>query len=200
MKENNETLAKDLENKEVPADNNTPEENNQERNYAAFIRTVQIHSGKTMRDFCAAAGINENTPRLAIKKGSILLKTARNMLAYNGYVSVFNFTFPATPEYMIVDDYKENPFDVDWTTYKMTDQLRNIYRNDPELLQKAKKTLGLTERAIQYMFQKDTADIKKIYILGECAGLKVRLLIKKDEKAARILVKRIEQEQEQNKE
>lgn len=170
------------------------EENPKDRNFAEFIRTVQIHSGKTMRDFCAAAGVNENTPRIAIKKGSILLKTARNLLAYNGYVCVFNFTFPATPEYMIVDDYKENPFDVDWETYKMTDQLRNIYRNDPDLLKRAKSRLGLTERAIQYMFQKDTADIKKIYTLGECAGLKVRLLIKKDEKAARILVKRIEKE------
>lgn len=171
------------------------EENPKERNFAEFIRTVQIHSGKTMRDFCAAAGVNENTPRIAIKKGSILLKTARNLLAYNGYVSVFHFTFPATPEYIIVDDYKENPFDVDWETYKMTDQLRNIYRNDPDLLKRAKARLGLTERAIQYMFQKDTADIKKIYTLGECAGLKVRLLIKKDEKAAKILVKRIEEEQ-----
>lgn len=171
------------------------EENPKARNFAEFIRTVQIHSGKTMRDFCAAAGVNENTPRIAIKKGSILLKTARNLLAYNGYVCVFNFTFPATPEYMIVDDYKENPFDVDWKTYKMTDQLRNIYRNDPDLLKRAKARLGLTERAIQYMFQKDTADIKKIYTLGECAGLKVRLLIKKDEKAAKILVKRIEEEQ-----
>lgn len=171
------------------------EENPKERNFAEFIRTVQIHSGKTMRDFCAAAGVNENTPRIAIKKGSILLKTARNLLAYNGYVCVFNYTFPATPEYMIVDDYKENPFDVDWKTYKMTDQLRNIYRNDPDLLKRAKARLGLTERAIQYMFQKDTADIKKIYTLGECAGLKVRLLIKKDEKAAKILVKRIEEEQ-----
>ena len=171
------------------------EENPKERNFAEFIRTVQIHSGKTMRDFCAAAGVNENTPRIAIKKGSILLKTARNLLAYNGYVSVFHFTFPATPEYIIVDDYKENPFDVDWKTYKMTDQLRNIYRNDPDLLKRAKARLGLTERAIQYMFQKDTADIKKIYTLGECAGLKVRLLIKKDEKAAKILVKRIEEEQ-----
>lgn len=171
------------------------EENPKGRNFAEFIRTVQIHSGKTMRDFCAAAGVNENTPRIAIKKGSILLKTARNLLAYNGYVCVFNFTFPATPEYMIVDDYKENPFDVDWKTYKMTDQLRNIYRNDPDLLKRAKARLGLTERAIQYMFQKDTADIKKIYTLGECAGLKVRLLIKKDEKAAKILVKRIEEEQ-----
>ena len=135
------------------------EENPKARNFAEFIRTVQIHSGKTMRDFCAAAGVNENTPRIAIKKGSILLKTARNLLAYNGYVCVFNFTFPATPEYMIVDDYKENPFDVDWKTYKMTDQLRNIYRNDPDLLKRAKARLGLTERAIQYMFQKDTADI-----------------------------------------
>lgn len=170
------------------------EENPKGRNFAEFIRTVQIHSGKTMRDFCAAAGVNENTPRIAIKKGSILLKTARNLLAYNGYVSVFHFTFPATPEYMIVDEYKENPFDVDWETYKMTDQLRNIYRNDPDLLKRAKAKLGLTERAIQYMFQKDTADIKKIYTLGECAGLKVRLLIKKDEKAANILVKRIEKE------
>lgn len=170
------------------------EENPKGRNFAEFIRTVQIHSGKTMRDFCAAAGVNENTPRIAIKKGSILLKTARNLLAYNGYVCVFNFTFPATPEYMIVDEYKENPFDVNWETYKMTDQLRNIYRNDPDLLKRAKSRLGLTERAIQYMFQKDTADIKKIYTLGECAGLKVRLLIKKDEKAAKILVKRIEKE------
>lgn len=173
---------------------NETEENPKGRNFAEFIRTVQIHSGKTMREFCAAAGINENTPRMAIKKGSILLKSARNLLAYNGYVCVFNFTFPATPEYMIVDDYKENPFDVDWETYKMTDQLRNIYRNDPDLLKRAKAKLGLTERAIQYMFQKDTADIKKIYTLGECAGLKVRLLIKKDEKAAKILVKRIEKE------
>lgn len=173
---------------------NETEENPKGRNFAEFIRTVQIHSGKTMRDFCAAAGVNENTPRIAIKKGSILLKTARNLLAYNGYVSVFHFTFPATPEYMIVDEYKENPFDVDWETYKMTDQLRNIYRNDPDLLKRAKARLGLTERAIQYMFQKDTADIKKIYTLGECAGLKVRLLIKKDEKAAKILVNRIEKE------
>ena len=200
MKGNDEILAQQQDDKEINSYDKTPDTNQGERNYAAFIRTVQIHSGKTMRDFCAAAGINENTPRLAMKKGSILLKTARNLLAYNGYVAVFNYTFPATPEYMIVDDYKENPFDVDWNTYKMTDQLRNIYRNDPDLLRKAKATLGLTERAIQYMFQKDTADIKKIYTLGECAGLKVRLLIKKDEKAARILVKRIEQEQEQNKE
>lgn len=194
MKKNEENLPKYQYDEENQIVDNETEENPKERNFAEFIRTVQIHSGKTMREFCAAAGVNENTPRMAIKKGSILLKSARNLLAYNGYVCVFNFTFPATPEYMIVDDYKENPFDVDWETYKMTDQLRNIYRNDPDLLKRAKAKLGLTERAIQYMFQKDTADIKKIYTLGECAGLKVRLLIKKDEKAAKILVKRIEKE------
>lgn len=194
MKKFEENLPEYQDDKENQIVDNETEENPKGRNFAEFIRTVQIHSGKTMRDFCAAAGVNENTPRMAIKKGSILLKSARNLLAYNGYVCVFNFTFPATPEYMIVDDYKENPFDVDWETYKMTDQLRNIYRNDPDLLKRAKAKLGLTERAIQYMFQKDTADIKKIYTLGECAGLKVRLLIKKDEKAAKILVKRIEKE------
>lgn len=195
MKKFEENLPENQYDEENQIVDKETEENPKGRNFAEFIRTVQIHSGKTMRDFCAAAGVNENTPRIAIKKGSILLKTARNLLAYNGYVCVFNFTFPATPEYMIVDDYKENPFDVDWETYKMTDQLRNIYRNDPDLLKRAKARLGLTERAIQYMFQKDTADIKKIYTLGECAGLKVRLLIKKDEKAAKILVKRIEEEQ-----
>lgn len=194
MKKFEENLPENQYDEENQIVDNETEENPKGRNFAEFIRTVQIHSGKTMREFCAAAGINENTPRMAIKKGSILLKSARNLLAYNGYVCVFNFTFPATPEYMIVDDYKENPFDVDWETYKMTDQLRNIYRNDPDLLKRAKAKLGLTERAIQYMFQKDTADIKKIYTLGECAGLKVRLLIKKDEKAAKILVKRIEKE------
>ena len=194
MKNFEENLPEYQYDEENQIENVETEENPKGRNFAEFIRTVQIHSGKTMRDFCAAAGVNENTPRIAIKKGSILLKTARNLLAYNGYVCIFYFTFPATPEYMIVDDYKENPFDVDWDTYKMTDQLRNIYRNDPDLLKRAKARLGLTERAIQYMFQKDTADIKKIYILGECAGLKVRLLIKKDEKAAKILVKKIEKE------
>lgn len=192
MKKNVDKLPEDAQSYNIITED-APEK----RNYAEFIRAVQIHSGKTMRDFCDAAGLNENTPRIAIKKGSILLKTARNLLAYNGYVCVFNYTFPATPEYMIVDDYKENPFDVDWNTYKMTDQLRNIYRNDPDLLKRAKAKLGLTERAIKYMFQKDTADIKKIYTLGECAGLKVRLLIKKDEKAAKIIVKRIEKEQDE---
>ncbi|MCR5352308.1 MAG: hypothetical protein K6E35_07440 [Bacteroidales bacterium] len=117
------------------------------------------------------------------------------MLAYNGYVCVFNYTFPETPEYLIVDELRDNPFDVDWTTYRHTDLLRNIYRNEPDLMKKAAKTLEITDRAIRYTFEKDNGDLARIYSLAECADLGVKLLIKKDEKAAAIVVSRLEKDE-----
>ena len=163
-------------------------------NYAAFIRAVQLHSGKSMKEFCAAAGINQNTPRFALQRGNILLKTAMRLLSANGYVCVLHYTFREAPEYIIIADRKEDPFDVDWNTYRQTDFLRNVYRIDPDLIEKAAKKLDITERAIRYVFQNDNGDLSRIYELADCAGLDAKLLIKKDEEVAKILKQRLEAE------
>ena len=160
-------------------------------NYAAFIRAVQLHSGKTMKEFCATAGVNQNTPRFALQRGNILLKTAMRMLAANGYVCVLRYTFRETPEYLIIDDIKEDPFDVDWKTFRQTDYLKAVYRNDPDLFDRAAHKLDITDRAIRYVFQNDNGDLSRIYELADCAGLDAKLLIKKDEDAAKILKQRL---------
>ena len=160
-------------------------------NYAAFIRAVQLHSGKTMKEFCAAAGVNQNTPRFALQRGNILLKTAMRLLAANGYVCVLRYTFRETPEYLIIDDLKEDPFDVDWKTFRQTDYLKAVYRNDPDLFVRAAHKLEITDRAIRYVFQNDNGDLSRIYELADCAGLDCKMLIKKDEKAAKIVSQRL---------
>ena len=160
-------------------------------NYAAFIRAVQLHSGKSMKEFCAAAGINPNTPRFALQRGNILLKTAMRLLSANGYVCILHYTFRETPEYLILDDLKEDPFDVDWQTYRQTEFLRTVYRIDPDLIDRVAKKLDITDRAIRYVFQNDNGDLSRIYELADCAGLDCKMLIKKDEKAARIVAQRL---------
>ena len=163
-------------------------------NYAAFIRAVQLHSGKSMKEFCAAAGINQNTPRYALQRGNILLRTAMRLLSANGYVCVLHYTFRETPEYLIMDDLREDPFDVDWSTYRQTDFLRNVFHLDPDLIERVAQKLGITERAIRYVFQNDDGDISRIYELADCAGLDAKLLIKKDENAAKIVAQRLSTE------
>ena len=116
------------------------------------------------------------------------------LLAANGYVCVLQYSFRETPEYLIIDDIKADPFDVDWRSYRQTGFLRSVFHINPDLIDKAAKKLDITDRAIRYVFQNDNGDLSRIYELADCAGLDVKLLIKKDEEAAKILKQRLEAE------
>ena len=113
------------------------------------------------------------------------------LLAANGYVCVLQYSFRETPEYLIIDDIKADPFDVDWRSYRQTGFLRSVFHINPDLIDKAAKKLDITDRAIRYVFQNDNGDLSRIYELANCAGLDCKMLIKKDEKAARIVAQRL---------
>ena len=161
-----------------------------QQDYAAFFCTIQQHSGKTMEEFCAAAGFDEKKLRIALQRGRIRLKTATHLLAANGYVFVFNYKFRELTKLFILDDSKVAPFDVDWSTYRHTDFLRNVFRIYPELVQKVVEKTHLSAHSIRY-YRYDNMSIRRIFEFADCAGLDVTLLIKKDVEAAKILMQRL---------
>ena len=173
-----------------------PDESSRRRNLAYFIRMVQRDSGLSMKEFCQNAGVNPNTTTLAIQRGSILLKTAMRRLIHNGYVGVFNIEIPETPEAVIIHDIKQDPFDVDWNNYRYLDPLTKLFRNEPELLDKVAKALGITVRALRYNFQSDNCDIRRIYEIAERAGFKIQLVIKKDPTVAAVLADKLKKDNE----
>lgn len=162
-----------------------------QQNCAAIICTIQQRSGKTMEEFCAAAGFDEKKLLIDLQRGRIRLKTATHLLAANGYVCVINYEYREVPKYLILDDFKEDPFDVDWNTYRLTDFLWNAYHIDRGLITRVAHKLGISTRTICNVFQNDDGDLSRIIKLADFAGLEAKLLIKKDEEAAKILMQRL---------
>ena len=162
-----------------------------QQNNVTFLRAALLDSGKTQRAFSNNAGLNENTLHNAVRSGDIQLNTAMRFLAGNGYVLVLQYTFREPRRYLITEDPRKDPFDVDWNTYRQTAFIRNEFRLDPSIMQKAMEELHLSDRAIVMIFEKDNAKLSKIFKLADCAGLDVKVLIKKDEEAAKIQMQRL---------
>lgn len=162
-----------------------------QQNDLAFIRAVQRHSGKTMKEFCNAAGFTYPVMRYAFQRDTMMLKTAMRLLAANGYVFVFYYKFRELTKLFILDDSKVAPFDVDWSTYRHTDFLRNVFRIYPELVQKVAEKTHLSAHSIRYYRYNNNMSIRRIFEFADCAGLDVTLLIKKDVEAAKILMQRL---------
>ena len=169
-------------------------ETKQSENYVRFLEIAIEDYGGSVAKFADSVSAQVQINYI-IRKRDSLIRTSMRFLHIRGYVAVFQFTPIDTKDnarmFVPQSQNEKDPFDRDWNTFKYLEDMAALLPERSLARSRLYSSTHVLTSKLKRIFEADNTQISTVFTLMKSAGYETNILVKKDERAAEILLEKM---------